>query len=133
MPSRLQFSLRTALIAVFVLALVTWPTSRWLRTYLANRGLVPVTGRVIYRGQPLLAKVVLTPVAGGVTSQGMTKADGTYELESFVRPGDYAVGITEAGTAQRGLPRKFADGSTSGLMVSVSERGSNHFRFDLRN
>lgn len=131
MRSRLQFSLRTALIAVFVAAVVTWPTSSWLRTYLANRGLVPVTGRVIFKGQPLLAKVVLTPMSGGVPSEGLTKADGAFELESFVRPGEYTVGIVEVGAAKRGFPRSFADGSMSGLMVSVSARGPNHFQFEL--
>lgn len=119
------------MMAVFVLALVAWPTSSWLRAYLANRGLVQVTGRVIFKGQPLLAKVIFTPAAGGAPSQGVTKANGTYELEKFVRPGEYTVAITEVGAAKRGLPRKFADGFTSGLRVHASESGSNNFVFEL--
>lgn len=131
MRRRLQFSLSTALIAIFVLAVVTWPTSSWLRNYLANRGLVQVTGRVIFKGQPLLAKVIFRPTAGGAPSPGVTKADGSYELERFVRPGEYTVAITEVGAAKRGLPRKFADGSMSGLRVHASESGPNNFQFEL--
>ena len=131
MRSRLQFSLRTALIAVFVLALAAWPTGSWLRNYLANRGHVSVKGRVTFKGQPLLAKVIFTPTAGGVPSQGVTKADGTYELERLVRPGEYTVAIAEVGAAKRGVPRKYADGFGSGLRVHASDSGPNNFHFEL--
>lgn len=54
MSRRIQFSLRATLIAIFVIALIAWPTSSWMRTYLANRGLVRVAGRVTFKGQPLV-------------------------------------------------------------------------------
>lgn len=132
MAHRLQFSLRTALALVFVIALVAWPTSTWLRTYLANRGLVPVTGRVTFKGQPLQdAKVVMVPRGGGKPVEGVTDATGAYELGRPAKPGDYAVGITENGRVKRGLSPKFADGSMSGLPVCVRDSGMNTFDFDL--
>lgn len=131
MPPRLQFSLRTSLIAIFALALVAWPTMSWLRIYLANRGLVPVKGRVTFKGQPVLAKVLFSPAVGGTPVQGVTNAVGDYDLESLVRPGQYAVGITQ-GTGSWRLPPKYGDSSTSGLTVIVPESGDSHFAFDLR-
>lgn len=131
MRRRIQFSLRTILLVVFVLALIAWPSTRWLRTYLANRGLVPVTGRVTFKGQPLFAKVVMTPKDGGKTAEGVTIADGTYELDRPIRPGDYMVGISENGALTRGLSPKFADGSMSGLTISVHDGGLQTFDFDL--
>jgi hypothetical protein len=116
MARRLQFSLRTALVLVFVIALVAWPTTSWLRSYLANRGLVPVKGRVTYRGQPLQdAKVLMVPMkAGGRPIEVVT--NGVGEMESLAMPGDYTVGITENGPAKRGL----------GVFVSVSDRWNEH-------
>lgn len=130
----LQFSLRAALIAIFVIALISWPASRWLRTYLANRGLVPVMGRVTFKGQPLAnAKVVLVPRAPGKKpAQGVTDAAGFYRTETLVKPGEYTVGITELGVGGGRVPSKYADGSMSGLTVSINDNGENHLAFDLR-
>lgn len=117
---------------MFVVALAVRPTTSWLRTYLANRGLVPVKGRVVFKGQPLQAKVIMVPTkAGGKPIEGLTNAVGEYEMEPLATPGDYAVSITEVGAAKRGLPLQFGSGPLSGLTVSVSAGAQNHFDFDL--
>jgi len=130
MSRRFQFSLRIALLLVFAIALAAWPSSIWLRTYLANRGLVPVKGRVTFKGAPLdNAKVILMPVKSGAKPvQGVTKADGTYEMETLAAPGEYGVAI-EAGT--RGVPPKYSSATTSALVVAVSATGQNDLAFDL--
>ena len=132
MTRRFQFSLRTTLLLVFVIALVTWPSSIWLRSYLANRGLVPVKGRVIFKGQPLQdAQVVMAPVkAGGKPVQGLTNARGEYEMEAPLLPGQYTVSITEMGATKRLLSLKYANAS-SGLTIMVSAEGSIQFDFEL--
>ncbi|HVX09797.1 MAG TPA: carboxypeptidase-like regulatory domain-containing protein [Pirellulales bacterium] len=133
MARRPQFSLHTALVLVFVIALVTWPSSVWIRHYLANRGLVPVKGSVVFKGQPLKdAQVVLIPAqAGGKPLQGRTDARGDYEMDRLVAPGEYTVTITEVGSAKRGLSPKYASATMSGLTVFVAAKGPNHFVFQL--
>ncbi|HQU45560.1 MAG: hypothetical protein B7Z73_09225 [Planctomycetia bacterium 21-64-5] len=131
MNRRFQFSLRTALLAVFIIALVARPTSIWVRNYLANRGLVPVKGIVTFKGQPLKdALVVMVPATGGKPVQGVTNASGDYEIETLVMPGAYKVSITQAGPGNR-VPPKYASASMSGLTINVSASGQNHFPFDL--
>ncbi|MGH7140708.1 MAG: hypothetical protein ACREHD_33670 [Pirellulales bacterium] len=133
MPRRFQFSLRAALTLVFFIALIAWPTSVWLRTYLANRGLVPVKGCVVFKGQPLQdAKVVMNPLKPGRKAlQGVTNARGDYETDTLASPGEYAVSIAELGPTKRGLPLKYGDASMSGLTISVSAGGQNQFDFAL--
>ncbi|HEV3342852.1 MAG TPA: hypothetical protein VG125_20940 [Pirellulales bacterium] len=126
-----QFSLRVALSLVFAIALAVWPSSIWLRTYLANRGLVPVKGRVTFKGQPLQdAQVILVPAASEAKPvQGVTNAMGVYEMETLATPGDYAVTIM--GPASRPVPSKYTSAAKSGIVVTVIATGENHLDFEL--
>ena len=131
MARRLQFSLRTTLLLVFVIALLVRPANKWIRTYVLNRGLVSVKGQVFFKGQPLPdAKVLLVAVTPGAKPvQGVTNAGGTYE--TLATPGSYAVGIVEVGTGKRGVSAKYATPSTSGLTVSLGATGENYLDFDV--
>jgi hypothetical protein len=126
-----QFSLRTALLLIFVIALVAWPCSVWLRTYLANRGLVAVKGLVTFKGQPLLgAKVILVPATVAAKPvQGVTNISGVFQTETLARPGDY--GVVIVGPASRSVPAKYTNAATSGMVVTVSATGQNDLAFNL--
>jgi hypothetical protein len=50
MARRFQFSLRTLFWLWLAIAIVVWPTASLLRSYLAERGLVPVTGLITLKG-----------------------------------------------------------------------------------
>lgn len=134
MSRRFQFSLRTALLVVFLIALAAWPTTRWLRTYIANRGLAVVKGSVTLKGKPLdNAKIIWFPWKGGKPAEAVTNAAGIYELDPPIKPGQYAIGITDA-VGEGRIPPKYADGSTSGITVYVQEGAGigNYTAIDLR-
>jgi hypothetical protein len=136
MARRFQFSLRIALLLVFVLALIAWPTSDWLRAYLANKGLVPVNGSIWHSGKGLAnATITFIPLQPGAKSvRGATKTSGSFQTETLVTPGDYIVVVAEnsAATAPR-VPPKYANATTSPLRVTISATGDNHFHFDVTN
>jgi hypothetical protein len=134
MARRLQFSLRTLFWFWLAIAIVVWPTASLLRSYLAARGLVPVSGVVTLRGQPVAnATVTLVPskpVAKSV--KGVTGPQGRFALETLVAPGEYTVVITGGGThpTQR-IPPVFNSAATSGLTVAVRATADNQVNFEL--
>jgi hypothetical protein len=65
------------------------------------------------------------------TVQGVTKADGSYELETLTTPGDYGVAIVEVGTGPGRLPAKYASATTSRLTVPVRATRENHINIDV--
>lgn len=104
--------------------------------------LVPVTGKVMYNGQPLPFGVVMFQPNAGQPAQGEIQPDGTFTLSSF-KPDDGAVigthrvsvlcfqGHDPAVIAKRQpgdqsslgsslLPLDYARGATSGLTAEVT-------------
>ncbi len=89
--------------------------------------MVPVSGRVLYRGQPLAGGIIVfTPDAErgghGPLACGEIDADGRYTLRTDGAPGA-AVGwhvVTIAPfSASVGLPQKYRDPERSGQSVEV--------------
>ena len=104
--------------------------------------LVPVTGKVTFKGQPLAKGVVkFDPVDDGKVAKGELQSDGSFSLSTF-KPGDGAVvarhRVTVSGTAavaaaKKGkelIPGKYTSRMTSGLEADVS-RDNHKFTFDL--
>lgn len=68
---------------------------------------VPVTGKVTYKGEPVegaMVGFISTQTIDGKAANGVTKADGTYTLETYLTPtnkpqgalpGDYRIMITK--------------------------------------
>ncbi|HEV3021136.1 MAG TPA: hypothetical protein VGX76_01665 [Pirellulales bacterium] len=130
MGRRFQFSLRTALLLV----LVAGPTASVLRTYLANRGLVPITGLVVLKGKPLAnAAITLVPqVPGPKPVRGTTDAAGRFQTETPATPGTYGVAIAEAtGGASSRISPKLKSNAMSGLVVEVQAGLDNELFFSL--
>ena len=134
MARRIQFSLRTLFWLWLAIAIVVWPTASLLRSYLATRGLVPVTGVVTLRGQPVANATValVSPKPGAKSVKGVTGPQGRFALEALVAPGEYTVVITDGGThpTQR-IPSVFNSVATSGLKVEVRATGDNQVNFEL--
>lgn len=118
-------------------------------------GFAPVTGRVVYRQQPLAnAQVNFTPVAGGRIASGQTDADGRFQLgtntlddgaligkhkvsviargpDRPLRPGEVGSGLP--GDRMPGdplIPAKYFDPQTSKIELEVV-RGNNDFPVTL--
>jgi hypothetical protein len=94
--------------------------------------LVPVSGRVVYKGRPVeLASIEFLPDmpqgAQGFAAGGQTKPDGTFTLQTHPHgagagPGHYKVTVT---TEARGaIPRRYADPGQTPLHVEVKEPGA---------
>ncbi|MEN6494982.1 MAG: carboxypeptidase-like regulatory domain-containing protein [Thermoguttaceae bacterium] len=121
---------------------------------------VPVTGKVIYQGQPVEgAHVTFAPQAQGLNPAfGTTDASGVFKLSTFdaddgAQPGEYAVTISktiiegaqkaEAPIQNTGtpppppkttemLPVKYKSATDSGLTATVEEKAANEFSFELK-
>jgi hypothetical protein len=116
----------------------------------------PVTGEVLYKGQPVEgATVIFSPTENGYPGIARTDAEGRFELQTF-RPGDGAVpGLfqvavrkVEVAAAQPAsddseglavgekslLPVKYADPKFSGLTATVVAGSDDtaHFKFELQ-
>ncbi len=110
--------------------------------------LVPVTGRVVFQGQPVAGgMIVFTPDEAygstGPIALARIAADGTYQLQSDgidgVVPGWHQVSIAPPPRSARqtpgyapkllGFPKHFRDPSRSGLRLEVVDTGSNQFDF----
>lgn len=134
MTRRFQFSLRTALLLVFVMALLAWPTASLLRSYLANRGLVPVAGLLVFKGAPVSnATITFTPkLAGAKPVRGTTDAGGRFQTDTPAAPGAYTIAVGEAaGGASTRIPPRYTSAATSGLVVEIHPAGNNQFDFLL--
>jgi len=120
----------------------------------------PVTGTVLYNGQPVDGAVVaFRGESATKMATGTTDAQGHFELTTY-KPGDGAVPgkhtVTVAKTVQTGggasgsasmeealenppaqaesrseLPEKYADPATSQLEFTVSDGGANDFTIEL--
>ena len=115
---------------------------------------VPVTGQVLYKGQPIEgATVSFTSDGGAQGATGKTDANGRFQLTTFeindgAVPGEHKVKISKVEVSsnwspdaaedvrpqvkQRSLlPDRYGDYKTSKLTASVSESGTNDFTFEL--
>lgn len=101
--------------------------------------LIPVKGKVTYKGQPLTkGLVVFEPDGYGRMASGQLQSDGTFEL-STLKPGDgvvageHRISITQLDKAlakDRAL-KKYASPSSSKLTAEVSPEKT-EFTFDLK-
>jgi hypothetical protein len=100
--------------------------------------LIPVKGKVTYKGKPLSKGVVRFSADGyGRDAGGHLKEDGTYELTTLkagdgVTAGEHRVFITEvdSGFAKDKVMKKYASPVASKLVAVVSPE-HNEFNFDL--
>ena len=99
---------------------------------------VPVTGRVLYRGQPLAGGTVVfspDPTRGnrGEVSWAILDADGHFRLQgeqhAGVRVGWYRISI--AGPAELPLPSHYLDPEVSGQFVEIQAGRNNHCELQL--
>ena len=114
---------------------------------------VPVTGKVTYRGQPVLEATVVFQPESGRPATGMTDESGRFWLSTFEAgdgaiPGPHTVTIHPHGgddveempnpgeplrprAASSPIPARYADVQTSELSVAVDVNGENDFQFQL--
>jgi hypothetical protein len=114
---------------------------------------VPANGIVTYRGKAVAnASVVFQALDGKVASHGSTDAAGTFRLSTYgnqdgVPPGKYkvtvAAGIPQeiepgvlpdepVGGFKSPIPAKYADPSSTDILVEVLEKGKNEFTIELK-
>jgi hypothetical protein len=102
--------------------------------------LIPVKGKVTYKGQPVTKGIVrFEPDSGfGRMATGELESDGTFELTTL-KPGDGVVAgehrvtvsdFDKSLSKDRAL-RKYGNGSNSGLKAEVTPE-KNDFTFDLK-
>lgn len=94
--------------------------------------LVPVSGRVVYKGKPVpMVAVAFLPDESkgsqGFQASGVTNANGTFTLQTHpygpgAAPGRYTV--TLASEARGQFPEKYGDFSQSPLKVEIKEQGA---------
>jgi hypothetical protein len=101
--------------------------------------LIPVKGKVTYKGQPVTKGVVrFEPDGFGRMATGQIQSDGTFELTTLkpgdgVVPGEHRVTISEFDKSldkNRAL-KKYASANISGLKAQVSA-DKTEFPFDLK-
>ncbi len=101
--------------------------------------LIPVKGKVTYKGQPLTkGLVIFEPDGYGRMASGQLQPDGTFELTTLksgdgVVAGEHRISITQLDKAlakDRAL-RKYASPSSSKLTAEVSPEKT-EFTFDLK-
>jgi len=106
--------------------------------------LVPVSGKVTYKGQPLAkGRVSLMPVKPGNTSTGDI-VDGAFKLSTYQKddgapPGSYKVAVTawekeptmESPKGVPAIPQKYFDAAKSGLTAEVGVQKT-ELTFDLK-
>ncbi len=106
--------------------------------------LVPVKGKITYKGQPLTkGLVVFEPRNSGSTATGELKSDGTFVLTTVkegdgVVPGKHRVCISGTGSEGLGknkkpkelIPAKFTQPNTSGLVAEVTS-DKTEYNFDI--
>jgi hypothetical protein len=118
---------------------------------------VPVSGTVLYKGQPAAeATVLFDPVGNTPAATGKTDASGRYQLTTFdandgAVPGEYKVVVrkvqvipgSKPETASDDfaglppdekwlLPTKYGHSESSGLTATVKENAANDFKFELQ-
>jgi len=101
--------------------------------------LIPVKGKVTYKGQPLTKGVIeFEPDGYGRPARGQLQADGTFELTTLqpgdgVVAGEHRISITQLDKtlAKDRALRKYGSPNTSRLTAEVSPENT-EFTFDLK-
>ncbi|MES2788262.1 MAG: carboxypeptidase-like regulatory domain-containing protein [Planctomycetota bacterium] len=108
--------------------------------------LVPVTGTVLYKQQPIEgATVLLVPTDHEFAAAGKTDASGTFQLRTFdpddgAAPGKFTVTVKKfeflyppgGGEIEKQLlPVKYGNPTSSGLTATVVEGEENDLTFEL--
>ncbi|HZW30350.1 MAG TPA: hypothetical protein VFF52_06545, partial [Isosphaeraceae bacterium] len=105
----------------------------------AKGSLIPVKGKVTYKGQPMTKGMVrFEPDGYGRMASGQLQPDGTFELTTL-KPGDgvvageHQVFITDMDKklAKDRALKKYGSRNTSGLKAEVSSERT-EFTFDLK-
>jgi hypothetical protein len=99
--------------------------------------LVPVTGKVTFKGQPLTSGTVrFEPDDFGRPASGKLQPDGTFVLSTLkdgdgVVAGHHLVSITDTDPkAKPAVPKKYANGQSSKFVADVSPENK-QFTFDI--
>jgi hypothetical protein len=109
---------------------------------------VPVTGVVLFNGQPAAeAEVMFNPKTGRLAT-GVTDASGRFKLATFkpddgALPGDYVVTLGEyyppdkppkmtSGPLPSRFPAKYGNPDTSPLSVHIERGQKNEFQLDVK-
>jgi hypothetical protein len=101
--------------------------------------LIPVKGKVTYKGQPVTRGVVrFEPDGYGRMASGQIQGDGTFEL-STLKPGDgvvagehrVSVGEFDKSLASNRALKKYGSANISGLKAEVTPE-NREFTFDLK-
>ncbi len=101
--------------------------------------LIPVKGKVTYKGQPLTkGEIKFEPDGYGRKARGQLQADGTFELTTDkqadgVVAGHHQVSISGTGSrfGQEIVPKKYTQRNSSKLEVDVDAEHT-EFSFDLK-
>ena len=114
-------------------------------------GLVPVTGVVTFKGEPIgNINVMFEPLFDGRIAEGTSDAEGKFELKTLypgdgVMPGEYKVSfkyISDTIPDMPGfvggiepepspIPERYADANESGFTATVEANAKNEFTFNL--
>lgn len=118
-----------------------------------KKDVVPVRGIVTYRGKPLAdAGVGFVSLDNKIRANGKTDGVGsfvmsTYGQEDGVPPGKYKVTVAVSGVKEiepgvlepepeggfkSPIPTKYANPSTTDILVEVKDSGKNEFTIDLK-
>jgi len=110
----------------------------------------PVTGTVVYRGQPVEDAEVTFMPSGGRIATGKTDTEGRFHMCTFgsadgVLPGQSTVLVVKKtkvasakpssspyDTLRNVLPERYGNPTRSGLTATVEPGGKNDFRFELK-
>ena len=105
----------------------------------AQPDVVPASGTVTFKGQPVSgAIVVFSPKEeDGSAASGLTDSAGHFTLSAFRSgeggvPGQYRVAISKGDPSGTAIPDKYADDSKSHLMAEIPAAGKKDFVFDLK-
>jgi hypothetical protein len=101
--------------------------------------LIPVKGRVTYKGQPVTTGVIkFEPDGYGREARGKIQSDGTFVLTTYkdgdgVVAGHHVVTVFDMGikSPRNAVAKKYAEAASSGLTADVDAEHA-EFTFDLK-
>lgn len=131
--------LRAAMATVLGIVVVGMAVGVAVTEFFQEPALVPVTGRVLYRGKPLPDGFVVTsPLGGGTPALSAFDAEGGFELTtngiSGARVGVHRLAVrayTRDMPPTPIVPAIYISAETSPLTIVVENGGRNYFEFEL--
>lgn len=105
----------------------------------AAKTLIPVKGKVTYKGKPLTrGRIKFEPDGFGRNAYGKIQSDGTFTLTTDKEgdgavAGHHRVAVTETGikSSRDAVAKKYANVSSSGLTADVDSTNT-EFTFDIK-